>query len=409
MKITNIGQSRKAEDAARNPVERRMTHRLLGYWRILKGANAFPSRRHFRVEAVAGLAKFGFTMDLGDGSRFPVFRFVGSELSRSCGVDLTMRSIAEVPEKSLLAQAARRCAEVINSRQPVFFDSEQSRNVPPGLRFRGIVLPFSEDNRRIDFIAGAITFVEESSKTTPTPQPAAEPADTAEEGRGQVLDMRPTESGRALETSLRECRELVYDFHAASAKSRKALYLALRRAYEFAVEAERHPDAYHAQLATAGIVEQERAPFTPLVKLIFGKEYDKTRLSEYAACLAHAKRHNVPGKDFVAFVEAQEGGIKGCVIAERAHRRTGNDARERRLLKAFERLRAAPAIGELQTDVAGDEEFVLLLGRQSKERHGFVEVVAVLNEDERVRNPILRRCAKVFGKRKRRANTETLR
>jgi hypothetical protein len=33
-----------------------------------------------------------------------------------------------------------------------------------------------------------------------------------------------------------------------------------------------------------------RAPYLPFVKLVFGTEYDKTRLTEYATALAHARR-----------------------------------------------------------------------------------------------------------------------
>ena len=43
-------------------------------------------------------------------------------------------------------------------------------------------------------------------------------------------------------------------------------------------------------IADAGLVVQERAPMTPVVKLVFGPDYDKTRLTEYAAVLSHAHR-----------------------------------------------------------------------------------------------------------------------
>ena len=38
---------------------------------------------------------------------------------------------------------------------------------------------------------------------------------------------------------------------------------------------------------------QARAPMTPIVKLVFGADYDKTRLTEFAAALSYAEREAV--------------------------------------------------------------------------------------------------------------------
>ena len=59
---------------------------------------------------------------------------------------------------------------------------------------------------------------------------------------------------------------------------------------------------------------------TPIVKLVFGADYDKTRLTEYAAVLGHARRIGVARGGLAAFLDSVEGGIKGVVAAERAAR-----------------------------------------------------------------------------------------
>ena len=46
-------------------------------------------------------------------------------------------------------------------------------------------------------------------------------------------------------------------------------------------------------LDDAGLKAQARAPMTPVVKLVFGVHYDKTRLTEFAAALSWAKREGV--------------------------------------------------------------------------------------------------------------------
>jgi hypothetical protein len=80
----------------------------------------------------------------------------------------------------------------------------------------------------------------------------------------------------------------------ADVRSREALYGAIDRAFDFSLLAEQQPEDYAELLADNGITVQERAPMTPVVKLIFGAGYDKTRLTEFAAALDFAHRNAVP-------------------------------------------------------------------------------------------------------------------
>ena len=82
-------------------------------------------------------------------------------------------------------------------------------------------------------------------------------------------------------------------------------------AYDFSVAARRVPDDYAEILDDAGVKAQARAPMTPVVKLVFGADYDKTRLTEFAAALSHAERKEVDFGGFEAFVEACDGGLEG--------------------------------------------------------------------------------------------------
>ncbi|HBQ91812.1 MAG TPA: hypothetical protein DD795_02395, partial [Erythrobacter sp.] len=74
------------------------------------------------------------------------------------------------------------------------------------------------------------------------------------------------------------------------------LYEAVGRAYDFSLAAQDNRAEFEALLSDNGLVQQDRAPMTPVVKLVFGADYDKTRLTEYAAVLTHAHRRQVePG------------------------------------------------------------------------------------------------------------------
>ena len=55
---------------------------------------------------------------------------------------------------------------------------------------------------------------------------------------------------------------------------------------------------------------------TPVVKLVFGHDYDKTRLTEYAAVLTHAHRLGLQRGKLAEFLGDVDGGLKGVVAAD---------------------------------------------------------------------------------------------
>ena len=76
-------------------------------------------------------------------------------------------------------------------------------------------------------------------------------------------------------------------------------------------------EEYTELLCDAGLTAQERAPFTPIVKLVFGAGYDKTRLTEFASALKFAQRNAVPMGGLANLLAKHDGGLKAIVSAER--------------------------------------------------------------------------------------------
>ena len=107
----------------------------------------------------------------------------------------------------------------------------------------------------------------------------------------------------------------------ANAGTRTSLYRALSLAYDFAVAAQRDPEDYAELLEESGVKAQARAPMTPVVKLVFGVDYDKARLTEFAAALSYAQRQEIGTGGFEDFITKQPGGLKALVAAERQARR----------------------------------------------------------------------------------------
>lgn len=190
----------------------------------------------------------------------------------------------------------------------------------------------------------------------------------------------PADAG--LYDCLASARELARTADSTEDRSRSALYAAVSRAYDFSLAAKAAPEEYAALIADAGLTVQDRAPMTPVVKLVFGHDYDKTRLTEYAAVLTHAHRLRLERGSLTRFLGETEGGVKAVVKAERRLRREEqgrpieDSAAVREALAA--QLRALEAISLEELDGAGPE-FALALIR--RDEIGCVEILGEVPED----------------------------
>ncbi len=180
--------------------------------------------------------------------------------------------------------------------------------------------------------------------------------------------------------------------------ARQHLYRILSRALKIFEMAQVVPQAYRQQLVELGIRSQARAPYTPALKLIFGKDYDKTRITEYAAALAHAQANGIDSRSLEAFLARYPGGIKGCVLAERQARRYKRGSPlQRRMQRIRQRLleRHPSAIAEFGVEVPkseADDDFVLLLARRGSNRET-LEILDILPEQKSSIEAALRRIA----------------
>lgn len=195
-----------------------------------------------------------------------------------------------------------------------------------------------------------------------------------------IADDLPEDAG--LHDCLAAARELARAADSTEDRSRSALYAAVSRAYDFWLAAAAAPEAYAELIADAGLSVQERAPMTPVVKLVFGHDYDKTRLTEYAAVLSHASRLKLARGGLAGFLAETEGGVKAIVKAERRLRREeqGKPVEEPGAVREAlaQALRALEAISLEELDGAG-AEFALVLIR--RDEIGCAEILGELPED----------------------------
>ncbi|WFL78579.1 hypothetical protein P7228_05810 [Altererythrobacter arenosus] len=135
----------------------------------------------------------------------------------------------------------------------------------------------------------------------------------------EIDDELPEDAG--LYDCLASARELAQTARSCEDRSRSALYAAVGRAYDFSLAAQAEPQEYDELVAESGLTVQDRAPMTPVVKLVFGADYDKTRLTEYAAVLSHAHRVGIERGKLAGYLSEAEGGLKGVVTSERRFRK----------------------------------------------------------------------------------------
>ena len=387
--------------------ERRMHVRAYNYWVSLLAGRPFPAVADIEPQSLGDFGPHGVLLDFSADPLNPSIAFLGSLLADECALDRDIRTISEVPPRSLLSRLTDHHLQIIANRAPIGFEAEFVSQRGHNTLYRGILMPFSSDRKTIDFVYGVINWKELADAGTtaelmlaidrelrPLPSAPAAPlwadgpgASTAGEDAATagVEDLDFSDVLEGLADHLAAARDGAYVLRQTDGRGRSALYRALGLAYDFALVAEARPDEFAEMLADAGLKQQARAPMTPIAKLVFGADYDKSRLTEFAAVLSHARRTDTEPGTLAAILDRQEGGMKALVAAERRARRPA--PRREFVDRAFDAMRHAPAHAEIALD-SGDAEFVLLVARRVAP--GTLAIVAPVPQDQ----PLLERAVR---------------
>ncbi len=337
--------------------ERRMQVRAYNYWASLLADRAYPSVEDLDLDRAGDFGPHSVLLDFTAGIENPAIAFLGDRLRAESQIDEDVHYISQIPGRSLLSRLTDHYLQIIANRAPIGFEAEFVNDRGVTIMYRGILLPFSSDDDTIDFILGVINWKEaapadeeaelqlsvDQALRSAAPLTAPMPlwADGPDSGHIDAdaapgfasleapLDDLETESVAALSSEepdeeaeladwLAAARETAERAIAADSRSRSALYQAVGKAWDFALVAEAQPEAFAALLEDAGLSAQERAPMTPVVKLVFGADYDKTRLAEYACVLGHAREEGVGRGQLATYLDRYPGGLKGLVKDARA-------------------------------------------------------------------------------------------
>jgi hypothetical protein len=395
--------------------------RAMMAWVKLNDGAKLPELADAQAAVPALLSPMSVVFDLEPLRDNPVISFLGRELEQLSEPFRAPGEQAASASSLLLSLIFEQSAETISSQAPHEFAAKwQSRN---GNLFSiaGFALPFSKGDYHMNQVLAAIS-IEELAQTTSEPGDEAddqitsellleqelEPADDpqlAEPPRevpfilvnlpSQVESVRPQKAGDAeaprnqlqiarvetgqdedildlsnwsLTMRLEEARSLAAAANVSETRSHGALYAAIGSAYDLAIAASQNPQELEKILHEAKITVARRAPMTAIVKLVFGSNYDKTRVTEYSAALAHARRIGLRNGALSDLLQENEGGLKSLVQEERRLRKVEQGKtptlRTEPSAALAKKLRTLPALSSSELSATGDE-FVLVLARRS--------------------------------------------
>ena len=146
--------------------ERRMQVRAYNYWAGLLGDRTFPSVEDIESDRLPDFSENSVLLDFTSGTEDPAIVFLGDKLAGECHCDHPIRTLADVPSRSLLSRITDHYLQILANEAPIGFEAEFVNDTGATVLYRGILLPFSSDDETIDFIYGVINWKEVADQLT---------------------------------------------------------------------------------------------------------------------------------------------------------------------------------------------------------------------------------------------------
>ena len=305
--------------------ERRMHVRAYNFWAALLRGRTFPAIADLNPETIGDFGPHGVLLDFTGGSRDPAILWLGSALRDEGGHSGDVRTLADVPGRSLLSRLTDHFADVVANRAPIGFEAEFDNVRGNHALYRGILMPFSSDGDTVDYIYGVINWKEvasarmvagiaaEVARAAPAaPRPAvATPvwADGPSRASSGVVATVTVDEGAERLAAARDGVDLA---RSTSARARIALYRALGLTYDALLA------ATPAEIRDGWSGPQRLAQSRALVRDVFGADEERHHRATYALILAYGLRTGVAMGGLRMLLEREEDGLRSIAAAERA-------------------------------------------------------------------------------------------
>ena len=148
--------------------ERRMQVRAYNHWADLLGERAFPDIADLNPAGHTDFRDYSVLLDFSAGIEDPVVLHLGARLAEECGTanPVDIGQLSDVPVGSLLSRITDHYVQILSRQSPIGFEAEFVNRAGRLIVYRGILLPFSSDDRKVDHVFGVLNWKE-----------VAEPAD----------------------------------------------------------------------------------------------------------------------------------------------------------------------------------------------------------------------------------------
>lgn len=391
--------------------ERRMHIRAYNYWASLLRDRKLPTIEDLNPAEIEDFGSHSVLLDFTNSVSDPAIAFMGTALAAQCDLEGPIEHVSEIPPRTLLSRLTDHYMQIIANAAPIGFEAEFTNQRGNEILYRGIMMPFSTDDEKIDFVYGVINWKEVVNDamseaiaaevgelnpvTRPEPNGSLWDEPLAHDDEDDALELTVDDridadlSNVSLDDCLATARDAAAAANASEGRTRHALYRAIGLAHAFALAARSRPEDYDALLKESGIVAQPRSPMTALAKLIFGTTYDKTRLAEFVCAIEHALDENLAPGALVDHLHALPGGLKALVRQARAAKRGETVAAARApraLVLARRALVHAEPVGSkaFQADEAGLAVVVM-----RREKDGSYVPVAALDGNDKLAERVL--------------------
>lgn len=344
-----VGQDDFSSSPEVTSAERRLHMQAFDYWHKLKADREFPLFSELRAEDLAPFKTHSLLLEFNQNGT--VVRFLGDDVDNIVDGHLEVGSyLADFPSSSFASALLEQFSEPTARTRAAEFEF-----IEEPLSCRGIMLPYSRDGEGPHFVMVVASF----RRSDP-------------EEETESISVNPDTNMDALNGLLSAGQRAADTIVHMDNGNRASLYGALASALALYEGAQKNSAAYSEVLENSGLKSQARAPYTPVLKMVFGANYDKTRITEYAAAISYGVRRGQTSDSLADFLAAIPGGIKGCVQEERTlKRREAGSPSHNRQQEAVAILKEHAAVPLLS--ITSEDEFCLLLARRDK--NGGVEVL----------------------------------
>lgn len=140
--------------------DRRLPLRTLARWRGGCRGRDFPRLADFHPQSIEFMRDCGFVLDIRESLNAPTISYSGQLIDLVCGGRMEGTLANSHAGDTIFFHIADHHLGAVSNRAPIGIEGEYETADGTTRRYRGILAPVSENNRDIDFVVGAVSWVD---------------------------------------------------------------------------------------------------------------------------------------------------------------------------------------------------------------------------------------------------------